>query len=143
MKNIKKPLGIIKPDNLHDDERFLLNINFEISERDKTCKLFSKNKHFVFWNEHYNIFDKCLAQTQEEFPLMALPWFIDTIEERYWNYKPDGKETPGDVSEHVVIDGETVGINPMRHCCAENLPGYSFWNKNRHGRSKSLQPKCR
>lgn len=142
MTHIKKPLGIIDPSNLQDDETFLLEIPYDMFE-DKSIKLFSKKNHLVFWCDFYCIFDKKRSQTQEEFPLAALPWFIDTIEERFWNYKPRSTEKPGDVSEDITVDGETIGINPMRHCCAENLPGYSFWNRNRESYISNTTPQNR
>ena len=130
MTDIKKALGIIDPNNLQDDEVFLIDISYEMFE-DDVIKLFKKNNYLVFWCDYYCIFDKQRDQTQQEFPLAVLPWFIDTIEAQFWNYKLKPTDGPGDVSNSFVINGETVGINPMRHCCAENLPGYSFWNKNR------------
>lgn len=142
MKEIKKPLGIIDPNKLQYDEEFLLDIPYEMFE-DKEIKLFKKNNHLVFLCDFYGIFSKERRQTQEEFPLKALPWFIDTIEEQFWNYKPNPTERPGDVSISIVIDGETIGINPMRHCCAENLPGYSFWNKNRLDHISNIAPQER
>ena len=139
MVDIKKSLDIINFDNLQNDELFLLDIPYEMFEND-IIKLFKKNNHLVFWCDFYDIFDKCRMQTQEEFPLMALPWFIDTIEEQYWNYKPNKVRKPGDISESITIDGETIGISPMIHCCAENLPGYSFWNKNRKSHLSGITP---
>jgi len=29
------------------------------------------------------------------------------------------------------FDGETIGINAVMHCCAENMPGYAIKNRNR------------
>jgi len=142
MTDIKKPLGIIDPNKLQYDEEFLLDIPYEMFD-DDVIKLFRKNNYLIFWCDYYCIFDKQRDQTQEEFPLTALPWFIDTIEEQFWNYKPKPTDKPGDVSNCIVINGETVGINPMRHCCAENLPGYSFWNKNRQGYITDMTPQER
>jgi len=142
MTDNKKPLDIIDPNNLQDGEEFLLDIGYDMFE-DKVTRLFKKDNYLVFWCDFYGVFSKKRRQTQETFPLMALPWFIDTIEEQFWNYKPKPTDKPGDVSNSIVIKGETVGINPMRHCCAENLPGYSFWNKNREDYITNIAPQER
>lgn len=142
MTDIKVPLGIIDPNNLKKDERFLLDITYEMFP-DKEVKLFLKEECLVFWCDYYCIFEKARAQTQEEFPLESLPWFVRVIEERFWRYKVRSTDRPGDVSESVIINGETIGINPVRHCCAENLPGYSFWNKSRKSYISNVTPQQR
>ena len=142
MKNIKQPLTIINANNLQEDERFLFDIIYDMS-KDETNKLFTKGNYLIFWCDFKSLFSNKRKQTQEEFPLKALPWFIDTIEQQYWNYKPKATDKPGDVSELFELDGETIGINPVRHCCAENLPGYSFWNKNRKSHISDTTPQQR
>ena len=139
---INKALGIIDPSKLDKNEKFLLDIPYEMFT-DKKIKLFVKENYLVFWCEYYSVFSKRIARTQEEFPLMALPWFIDTIEHEYLDYKPRADDKPGDLSEGIIIDGESVGISPMHHCCAENLPGYSFWNKNRRNYISNSAPQKR
>lgn len=130
MNNIKPPLGLVDPDNLKANELFLIDVLYEMFP-DKKVKLFRKANFFVIWTSYISPFTKEVRYSQEEFPLASLLWFIDTIENKFWNHVPDPNALPGKVNEVTVIDDEKIGINPMRHCCAENLFGYSFWNKNR------------
>ncbi len=123
-------LGMIDPDKIKPGEIFLLDLNYKMWP-DDTCKLFKKDNHLVVWKEFFNPFDKVKSISQKEFPLASLPWFIDTIEDKFWRHKPDLNMQPGDVSEKATIDDEEIGINPSRNCCAENLFGYSFWNASR------------
>lgn len=142
MPIIKKQLGVIDLTILKEGEEFLLDINYEMFP-DKEIKIFKKDKHLVFWCDYYGLFSKRRRQTQEEYPLMALPWFIDTIENDFWSAKPQSTDKPGEVSSTICIDNETIGINPMRHCCAENLSGYSFWNKSRYDYITNTAPQER
>lgn len=130
MTDIKLPLGLIEPNFLKNDEAFLMNLHYEMIPNEE-YKIFRKGKYFVIWNSYTSKLDKKFKKTQKEFPLQALPWFIDTIEDKFWNHQPDPNAQPGDVSESTLIDDEKVGVNPARHCCAENLFGYSFWNVSR------------
>ena len=130
MINTKLALGLIKPDNLKSDEQFLLDIKYDMFS-DNIVKLFKKNQYIIVWENSYSPINKNRTSTQKEFPIETLSWFIDTIENKFWNNKPDLKAVPGEVSEVTVINGEKIGINPMRHCCAENIFGYSFWNASR------------
>ncbi|WP_020408548.1 hypothetical protein [Hahella ganghwensis] len=126
----QKPLGLIDPNNLKADELFLADVHYEMFP-DKEVKLFKKANHLVVWTSFTSLFTNNRRHNQDEFPLKSLPWFIDTIENKFWNHKPNPNSLPGEVNEVTNINGEKIGINPMRHCCAENLFGYSFWNKSR------------
>lgn len=130
MNSINQPLGLINPGNLQSNEKFIIDIFYEMFPDEKT-KIFFKGNYFIIWNEFTDPFDKKEYIYQCEYPANSTPWFIDTIENKFWNHKPSPSSLPGDVSESTVIDGEKIGINPMRHCCAENLFGYSFWNASR------------
>lgn len=102
--------------------------------KDQDNRIFSTDTHIIFWCESYNIFSKRRERSQEEFPLLSLPWFIDTLENDFWNIhnikKQKNKKTKN-IAEQSFINSEEVGMNSVQHCCAENLFGYSFWNKNR------------
>ncbi len=130
MNTKKENLGLITFGGLKDDEKHLLDIEYEMFP-DDDIKIFQKADHIVFWENSYSPIDRKRTSSQQEFPLAALPWFIDTIEDKFWNYKPDPNALPGEVNEVTVINDEKIGINPMRHCCAENITGYSFWNASR------------
>ncbi len=130
MSITEKPLGLIDPNSLKEDEKLLTNLHYEMFP-DKEVKMFKKADYLVVWTSFTSLLTNNKRHNQQEFPLKALPWFIDTIESKFWNYKPDLSSLPGEVNEATVIGGETIGLNPMRHCCAENLSGYSFWNKSR------------
>ena len=81
---------------------------------------------------------KC--HSQDEFPFASIPWFIDTIENKFWKHQAGPNAQPGEVNATTVIDDEKMGINLMRHCCAENLFGYSFWNASRKNYVTDLTP---
>ena len=130
-REIKPALNLIDPENLRIGELFLLNIHYEMFP-DYKVFLYKKYDFIVVLTNFKSTFLKKRVSTQEEFPLAALPWFIDTLENEFWNAKPDPNAVPGRVSSYTWIEGEKVGINPMRHCCAENLPGYVFWNASRN-----------
>lgn len=135
-------LGIVDPDFLKTDEVYLQDVSYEMF-KDKTTKLFKKNKYLVFWTEYYCIFDRKLEITQEVFPIASLPWFIDTIENKYWAPSSLGSRRVGDLSETGIINGEEIGISYVQHCCAENLPGYVFWNKSRVSHISQVAPQVR
>ncbi|WP_020408553.1 hypothetical protein [Hahella ganghwensis] len=127
---MKIALGLITPDHLKADELFLIDIKYDMFPDDKV-KLFKKGQYLALWESSYSPIHKKYTSAQKEYPLAALPWFIDTIENEFWNHKPDPDALPGKTNEVTVIKGEKLGINPMRNCCAEDLFGYSFWNASR------------
>ena len=130
-REIKAPLGLIDSNSTESNEEFFLNIPYEMFP-DDIIGIYRKGKHLVVWANFKSLFSDNRKCDQQEFPLAALPWFIDTLENEFWNAKPDPNAVPGRVSSYTWIEGEKVGINPMRHCCAENLPGYVFWNASRN-----------
>ncbi len=130
MEDIKAALGLIDPNSLKDDEFFLIDIEYDLFP-DDVIKLFRKNNFIVVWENSYSPINKIRTSSQKEYPLAALPWFLDTIENKFWNHRPSPGSLPGEVNEVAIINGEKIGINPMRHCCAENVFGYSFWNTSR------------
>jgi len=107
---------------------------------DDEIKIFRSGQHLVLWSNYFCVFTKQRRSTQQEFPISALPWFIDTIEDKFWNHQPDLNALLGDVSESTVIDGEKIGINPSRNCCGENVFGYTFWNASRKEHIGDLAP---
>ncbi|GAB1261893.1 hypothetical protein [Aurantivibrio plasticivorans] len=139
MTDFKKAIPILTPGNLDNDEQQLLELDYEMFP-DQDVKLFIKGQHLIVWTSYYSKMKKIRRSTQEEYPLEALPWFIDTIENDFWNYNSDPAVQPGDVSENTIVDGEKIGINPMKHCCAENLFGYSLWNASRKDHVTGLPP---
>jgi len=134
-----KPIEVINADSIRANEEFLVNINYPMFSG-KENKLFRSGNHFVRWVSYYSKIKKVRRSTQQEFPISALPWFIDTIEDKFWNHKPGLNTLPGDVSESTVIDGEKIGINPSRNCCGENVFGYTFWNASRKEHIGDLAP---
>ena len=139
MTNIKPPLCLIDPQNLNHDDLYLIDVPYEMFP-EKTIKLYKSKNYFIVWEDVFNKFKKTRVQYQNEFPLTSLTWFIDTIENKFWNHKPEAKALPGEVNEVNIIRDEKIGINPMRHCCAENLFGYSFWNASRKDYITELPP---
>ncbi|GAB1268984.1 hypothetical protein NBRC116493_22370 [Aurantivibrio infirmus] len=134
-----RPLDMIDPNLIRSVEEFLMDLHYPMFV-DNKFKIFKSGNHLVIWSSFFSVFKKKQRSTQQEFPLTALPWFIDTIEDKFWNHKPDPNALPGDVSESTVIDGEKVGINPSRNCCAENIFGYTFWNASRVDHIGGLPP---
>jgi len=132
-------IDAIDPNHLGDDELYLLEVKYEMFPNQRTL-LFKNKTHLVVWSDYLSKFSKKIEYSQKEFPLMSLPWFIDTLVNEFWNYETDLSRPPGDVSESALINEEKIGINPMRHCCAENLFGYSFWNKSRKNNVSGLAP---
>lgn len=139
MASIKQPLGIIKPNEHNSEEIFISNLKYEMFP-DKEYKLFKKNNYFVIWRSFETPFSEGRQYDQTEFPLSSIPWFIDTIEKKFWSGKPSPDQLPGDVSESCILNDEKIGINPMKHCCAENLFGYRFWNVSREDYITELTP---
>lgn len=42
----------------------------------------------------------------------------------------------------TLVDGEQIGINPMLHCCAENVFGYNIWNSSRNNHITQTPPQA-
>lgn len=136
MKNVKEPLDLISPELLKEDEQFLIDLNYEMFPQEEV-KLFRKKEFLVIWKSYFSSGEK--RYDQNVFPLKALAWFVYTIEEMFWGKHHISKQ-PGDISETIVINEEKIGIKPMKHCCAENLFGYSFWNASRVSYISELPP---
>ena len=123
-------MGLINPDHLKPGEIYLQEVKYEMFS-DETNRLYIKNNYFVRHTVFWNKLDKLWETSQDEFPLAALPWFIDRIENGFWKTPDQGGLSDHERSVSAEFDGEKVGINAMIHCCAENLFGYNFWNANR------------
>lgn len=126
MIDSKMQLGLIDPNSLKHDEKFLIDIKYEMFPDDE-YKIFIKGNYLIIFtsfiypatmNRHFD---------QTEFPLAALPWFVDSIENKFWGEKTSNTKP----NETAIFNNEKVGVNTMKHCCAENLFGYSFWNASR------------
>jgi hypothetical protein len=76
---------------------------------------------------------------QFELPLKALPWLIDTIENKFWKKASEGG-LPGDVL-HVdaVIEGEDLRIRFSPNCGAEGVQGFTLENYSRQGKILNWQ----
>lgn len=77
---------------------------------------------------------------QEKFPLASLPWIVDRFENGFWKKPEEGGLAFDEHCMEKVFDGERIGINPVMHCCAENLFGYSIWNANRANYISNIPP---
>jgi len=132
MKIIKQPLGLIDHSDTQSDEINVLKVDYEMFRKDgKVSYLFVKGAHLVFSTYVFNKLKKVWVYVQEEYPLKSLPWIIDRIENGFWKRPADGGLSDFERSVSKEFDGETIGINAVMHCCAENMPGYSIWNVNR------------
>ncbi len=136
---LSQPLGIIDPNNLKTDEKFLFFIHYEMFP-EKKISLYKKNNylamHTIFWNK----LDKCWEMTQKEFPLASLPWIVDRFENGFFKPQDQGGVSDFERSLRKEFDGELIGINAMAHCCEENLPGFNIWNANRASYISEIPP---
>lgn len=128
--DIKKPLGLIDHDNLQANETILAPVTYEMFPND-TMYLIKKMQWLVTSVRYLSPLDKKWHYTQQEYPLKALPWIIDRIENGFWKSAEEGGLSNFERSVSQEFDGEIIGINVMMHCCAENVPGYNIWNNNR------------
>ena len=124
-----------KIEDLPKNAKVLFDVDYPMFP-DQSSKVILLEDYLIFWTEFTSIIKPEKKVTQEEYPISAIPWFVKTIEENYWGDGGDKTTT----SEQTVINGETIGISSMRHCCAENLPGYNFWNKSRKDHITNLKP---
>lgn len=58
----------------------------------------------------------------------------------FFKKKSEGGFSNFERSTSAEFDGETIGINAMVHCCAENLPGLNIWNGNRKSYISNMTP---
>jgi hypothetical protein len=71
---------------------------------------------------------------QFEMPLTALPWLIDTIENKFWKKASEGG-LPGDALKvDTVIAGEHLLIRFSPNCGAEGVKGFTLKNYSREGK---------
>lgn len=138
-KIIHKPLGLIDHHNLKGDEQILLTLNYEMFP-DKKKLIIKKDHYLVVSTDFYSKMDKKRRYTQSEYPLIALPWIIDRIENGFFKKPDEGGFSAFERSTIAEFDGETIGINAMVHCCAENLPGLNIWNGNRKDYLANMTP---
>ncbi|XQW83467.1 hypothetical protein ACOYR1_09895 [Thalassotalea piscium] len=136
---IHKPLGLIDHNNLKSDEQILSTLNYEMFP-DKKKLLIKKGHYLVVSTDFYSKMDKKRRYTQSEYPLIALPWIIDRIENGFFKKPDEGGFSAFERSTTAEFDGETIGINAMVHCCAENLPGLNIWNGNRGSYLSNMSP---
>lgn len=123
-------MGLVDHNNLKTGEEILSTINYEMFPDEKNF-LIKKENYLVISTEFYSKMKKKKRLTQSEYPLTALPWIINQIENGFFKKKDEGGFSAFERSTTAEFDGETIGINAMVHCCAENLPGLNIWNGNR------------
>lgn len=138
-KQIFAPLGLIDPNKLSTDEKFLFSMNYEMFEN-KKVNVFKKRDYLVVHKKYWSKIKKMWRSDQEEFPLISLPWIVDCIENRFLKPREQGGLSDFDRSLSKEFEGELIGINAMAHCCAENLPGFNVWNANRKGYVSDIPP---
>ena len=136
---IHKPLGLIDHNNLKSDEQILLTLNYEMFPDEKTL-IIKKGHYLVISSDFFDKLNKKRRYTQSEYPLIALPWIIDRIENGFFKKPAEGGFSNFERSTTAEFDGETIGINAMIHCCAENLPGLNVWNGNRKDYLANMTP---
>lgn len=136
---IAQPLGLIDPGITATYDRFLFSIKYEMHP-DKTVRTFTKNQYFVVHTTFWDPFDKTWANTQDEFPLAALPWIVDRFENGFFKPLDQGGVSDFERSLRKEFNGELIGINAMAHCCAENMPGFNIWNANRASYISQIPP---
>ncbi len=127
---IQPPLGLVDHNNLKTDEEILSTINYEMFPDEKNL-LIKKGNYLVISTDFYSKMKKKRRLTQYEYPLTALPWIINQIENGFFKKKDEGGFSNFERSITAEFSEETIGINMMVHCCAENTPGLNIWNGNR------------
>ncbi|GAA75582.1 hypothetical protein PMAN_b0253 [Pseudoalteromonas marina] len=138
-KYIAPPLGLIDHNNLKDNEGKLLTINYEMFP-DENTMLFKKEAYLIVSTDYYSKIKKVRRFTQSELPLRSLPWIVDQIENGFFKRKDEGGFSNFKRSTTAEFEGETIGVNAMMHCCAENVPGLNIWNSNRKDYIASITP---
>ena len=138
-KYIAPALGLIDPNYLKADERFLIEIQYEMFPDDQV-RLFKKRDYLVVQTILFNKIRKVWASAQEEFPLAALPWIVDRFENGFFKPHDQGGFSDFERSLRKEFNGELIGINAMAHCCAENMPGFNIWNTNRASYISQIPP---
>lgn len=138
-KYIAPPLGLIEHHNLKSNEELLLTIDYEMFP-DETTIIFKKEAYLVISTDYYSKMDKKRIFVQEEFPLIALSWIVDSIENGFLKKKEEGGFSNCERSTTAEFNGEKIGINAMVHCCAENVPGLNIWNGNRKDYIANMTP---
>ncbi|WP_256870970.1 hypothetical protein [Shewanella sp. Scap07] len=136
---IHSPLGLIDQYDLKDDELVLLTVNYEMYPGENNV-LIKKGDYLVLSSDFYSKQDNRRRFTQSEFPLIALPWIIDRIENGFLKKPSEGGFSNFERSTTAEFDGQTIGINAMVHCCAENVPGLNIWNGNRKSYLANMTP---
>lgn len=127
---IFQQLGLIDPDNITSDEKFLFEIKYEMFS-DRKVFIYKKNEYLVIFNISWNPLKKIWAADQVELPLRSLSWIVDRFEYGFLREQEQGGVSDFERSLRKDFDGELIGINSMAHCCSENLPGFNIWNGSR------------
>jgi hypothetical protein len=136
---IADPLGIIDPENLKPEEKFLFPIQHDMYP-DKTIKVYKKEGYLVVHTTYWSKLKKIWRSDQEEFPLEALRWIVDRFENGFFKPQDQGGVSDFERSLRKEFNGELIGINAMAHCCAENMPGFNIWNANRASYISQIPP---
>jgi hypothetical protein len=86
---IADPLGIIDPENLKPEEKFLFPIQHDMYP-DKTIKVYKKEGYLVVHTTYWSKLKKIWRSDQEEFPLEALRWIVDRFENGFFKPQDQG-----------------------------------------------------
>ncbi|MPW29329.1 hypothetical protein F9L16_10000 [Agarivorans sp. B2Z047] len=130
-----KEFPILKIDDLPKQAKILFSVDYPMFEGDIN-NIILLDEYVIIWTEYTSKLTGKRKVSQLEFPKDAIQWFVNTIENNYWGNDGDKSST----SEEVVINNESIGVSSMAHCCAENLPGYNFWNRSRKDHVSNLPP---
>ena len=136
---IAAPLELIDHQNLKSDEKNLLTLKYEMFP-DDTVVLCKKKDYLIISTDYFSKMDNRRYYTQEEFPLKAVPWIVDTIENGFFKNPEAGGFSDFKRSNTSEFDKQVIGINAMVHCCAENVPGLNIWNGNRKDYISGITP---
>ena len=85
---IQPHLGLVDHNNLKTGEEILSTINYEMFPDEKNF-LIKKENYLVISTEFYSKMKKKKRLTQSEYPLTALPWIINQIENGFFKKKDD------------------------------------------------------
>ncbi|QLE86798.1 hypothetical protein FLM48_18015 [Shewanella sp. Scap07] len=129
-KTIMEPLGLIAHNCLKSGEEVLLALDYEMFPDDKIL-IIKTGDYLVISTDYFSKLKKRRRLTQSEYPMIALPWIIDRIENGFLKKPSEGGFSNFERSTTAEFEEQTIGINAMIHCCAENVPGLNIWNGNR------------
>jgi hypothetical protein len=69
---------------------------------------------------------------QTEFPLKAVPWIVDAIENRLWRSADEGGLPSGVYHVAGIIEGEDLKVRRSMSVSGPGIKGFSLLNYSRH-----------